>query len=265
MIHVGTSGYGYHEWDPVLYPPGLCYDDYFAYYAKHFDCLEINATFFSWPKASELERLLRGVADVPWCTLKLHRKLTHFRDGQLTAARSFASALEPLVETGKLGAVLAQFPFSFINHPDNRAYLCRLRAALDLPLVAELRNTTWFNPETLDFLRGWGIGIACIDAPALGGLPRPSARATSSVGYVRFHGRQAEHWWPERDGRRYAYRYRRRELVSWLPRLREIAKHAPRTFVVFNNHRHGHAVTNALALKRLLEAKGTSKARARAG
>ena len=78
------------------------------------------------------------------------------------------------------------------------------------------------------------------------------AVATSETGYVRFHGRNAASWWLRGDSDRYDYRYRHRELLSWIPRIREIARHARNTFIVFNNHRRGHALANAASMSKLL-------------
>ncbi len=253
MLRVGTSGFGYHEWCPSFYPPGLPYADYLEYYARHFDCCELSSTFFGTPSRTELERLLFSTPDSFELTAKLYRRLTHERDSGLELARRVADSLKPLVEAGRLGAVIAQFPFSFVNGPHNRAYVCRLRAALELPLVAEFRNDTWFRPETFQFLKGWGVGLVAVDLAPLGGMPRPMAYATSGLGYVRFHGRNGHAWWKRGDTQRYEYRYRRKELLSWLPRVRNIEASTERTYVMFNNHRHGHAIENARHFVQMLK------------
>ena len=261
MIRVGTSGYGYHAWTPEFYPAGLCYEAFLKHYASAFSCCELNDTFFELPSGRRMERLAGDVPESFRFTAKLHRHLTHEGEPDLSIASRFAASMKPLLDSGRLAAVLAQFPFSFVNYPYSRAYLCRLRAALDLPLVVELRNATWLEPETFNFLRGWGIGFATIDAPPIGGFARPSVRVTGELGYVRFHGRNGAAWWAG-DGRRYDYRYRQRELVSWLPRIREIARHTRETFVFFNNHRGGHAVANAQRLAKLLRRSTKRESRA---
>ncbi len=142
-----------------------------------------------------MKRILEQAPQSLVFTVKAHRHLTHQRGAELDSARHFRRALAPLHETGRLGAVIAQFPFSFVHNPHNRAYVYRLKAALELPLVVEFRNESWMSSHALDFLRGWGVGIVCVDAPPVGGLPSPMAVATSDVAYVRFHGRNAEAWW----------------------------------------------------------------------
>ncbi|MGH9460964.1 MAG: DUF72 domain-containing protein, partial [Vicinamibacteria bacterium] len=139
----------------------------------------------------------------------------------------------------------------------HRAYLSRLRTALDgFPLVAEFRHDGWLNEETLHFLRGWCIGVASVDTPDLPKFPGPNALVTSGLGYVRFQGRNASRWWKwwaKDRAYRYDYNYRRRELMGWVPRLREIERQSKHTFVVFNNHWQGQAVVNAQALQKLLK------------
>lgn len=268
MIYVGTSGYGFHNWSPTFYPSWLLYEDYLDFYSERFNCCELTFTRYRIPTVEDQERLLRRSAGRLVFTVKAHRRLTHQRPldikdikdtKDLSLARHFAASLAPLIQARKLGAVVAQFPFFFINNPDHRAYVCRLRAALEgLPLVVEFRHDSWFNEETLHFLRGWDIGVACVDVPKLAKLPDPRALVTSELGYVRFHGRNASRWWKwwaprsKDQGYRYDYNYRRRELMGWIPRLREIEKQSKHTFVIFNNHWQGQAVINAQALQKLL-------------
>jgi uncharacterized protein YecE (DUF72 family) len=255
MIRVGTAGYGYHDWSPSFYPPNLVHEEYLSYYSERFDCCELNSTFFRWPREEDFAGLLARSREALIFTVKAHRRLTHQREGDLSSARRFAETLSPLVEAERLGVVMAQFPFSFVNNPAHRAYVCRLRAALDLPLVVEFRNDNWFNEATLDFLRGWGIGFVCVDAPEEAGMPGPRAIATSDIGYVRFHGRNATQWWNKDGASRYDYKYRRLEILAWVPRLKEIDRQAKMTFVVFNNHWRGQAVANAQALRKIVNKK----------
>ncbi len=252
MIRVGTSGFGYHDWCPSFYPQGLAYEDYLGTYARAFDCCELNDSFFRMPTAEELERFRASVPETFVFTVKLHRHLTHERRITLEMARRFAAALDPLVAAGQLGTLVAQFPFSFVNHPHNRAYLCRLRAALELPLVVELRNESWRHPETVDFLRGWGIGWVAVDSPVPETMAPPPGMTTSPIGYVRFHGRNRLHWWARDDEGRYDYRYSRRALLGWMPRIHEMARGTEDVYVIFNNRGNGHGAANAVSFRRML-------------
>jgi uncharacterized protein YecE (DUF72 family) len=265
MIHVGTSGYGYRDWVPAFYPPELAEEDHLAYYAERFSCCELTFTCYRMPEPGELERLLQRSAGRLIFTVRAHRCLTHERDMDIALARRFADSLSPLTEAGKLGALLAPFPASFVNDPAHRAYVCRLQAVLELPVVAEFQNDSWFDEETLEFLRGWGIGFSCTDAPEAAGFTRPRALATSDVGYARFHGRNASRWWAGDGAVRFDYSYAHRELLAWVPRLKEIARHTKVTFAVFHNHWRGQAAANGLALQEILSKSRTSAAAKRAG
>lgn len=72
----------------------------------------------------EVSRLLQQVPEAFRFTAQLHRRLTHERDADLRAAKMFAEGLKPPSESNQRGAVLARFPFSFVNNPYSRAYLC---------------------------------------------------------------------------------------------------------------------------------------------
>ena len=122
------------------------------------------------------------------------------------------------------------------------------------PLVAEFRNRGWFNERTYTLLRELGIGLCCVDAPPLPSLPPPVCLATSTVGYVRFHGRNAAAWWHHATAaERYTYAYRPDELAPWVPRLRQLAAETERCYAFFNNHARGQAALDAKQLLALLQ------------
>ena len=65
MIHIGTSGFGYHEWAPSFYPPDLYYEDYLRFYARHFSCCELATSFFQMPSAREMTKRIADVEATP--------------------------------------------------------------------------------------------------------------------------------------------------------------------------------------------------------
>ena len=103
-------------------------------------------------------------------------------------------------------------------------------------------------------LRELGLGWCNVDEPQFKSLMRPSAEVTSSIGYVRFHGRNYEKWWRQERAshERYSYEYKEEELEHWLPRIGEVAEQTQTTFVFFNNHHLGKAAMNALEMRRML-------------
>ena len=119
-----------------------------------------------------------------------------------------------------LGALLAQFPISFKCTDENRAYVEQLvRKFRSYPLVLEIRHASWNEPEVLGWLQGLQVGLCNIDQPLLGRAVRPSAHATSVVGYIRLHGRNYKQWFAETNVRdRYDYLYSAEELAKWKDR-----------------------------------------------
>ena len=98
-----------------------------------------------------------------------------------------------------------------------------------------------------------GIGFCNIDQPHLGSSLRATAKTTSSVGYVRLHGRNYQNWFAEnkKPSDRYDYLYSVEELKPWVERARTVASEAKETYVVTNNHYLGKAVVNALEITAL--------------
>jgi uncharacterized protein YecE (DUF72 family) len=124
------------------------------------------------------------------------------------------------------------------------------------PLVLEVRHATWNRPDILDWLAALGVGLCNIDQPLLGRAIKPAAEATSSIGYVRLHGRNYQQWFAETNVRdRYDYLYSSDELRGWKGRIEEVAAKTDVTFVVANNHNLGKAAVNALELAHTLSGK----------
>jgi len=290
-IRVGTAGWSYKDWDGILYPPEVTRKKIHPveYLARFFDVIEINTSFYGHIRP-ELGRL--------WCrkakavnpdflfTAKLHRSFTHSPLAVMepTSAASirpneqderFArEGLESLAAEKMLGALLIQFPISFKNTSLNREYLEQLlRQFIEYPRVVEVRHESWNQPETLaQFLRH-NVGFCNIDQPQLGRSLAPTEHVTSSIGYVRLHGRNYEHWFESgfesgdaeatsdsrsaTQGRddRYNYLYKPAELEKWKQKIEIIAQKAQSTFVIANNHYQAKAPVNALELRHLLEGK----------
>jgi len=181
----------------------------------------------------------------------------HWDELEATAddEKLFKDGMEPLLESGRLGAILMQFPWSFRNEPETRIYLRRLRNRFaDFPLVVEVRHGSWIEPDVLDEFAELRIGLCNIDQPLFHRSVKPAAITTSSIRYVRLHGRNYKHWFSKTaDVReRYDFLYSSRELEPWVDRVRTIADDAQDTYVMTNNHNLGKAVVNAFQLTALL-------------
>ncbi|MGQ9584835.1 MAG: DUF72 domain-containing protein [Anaerolineae bacterium] len=255
MIYVGTSGYSYDDWIGPFYPPNLPQKEWLGFYAREFQTTELNVTYYRQPTRPMMERIAEKVPGGFRFTVKLNQKLTHEREATREDFQTFREGIEPLLEAGKLGCILAQFPWSFRPGAESWAYLQRLREELeDLPAVVEFRNAGWVQDETFEFLRREQLGFCSVDQPRLKGLMPPVAVATGPVAYVRFHGRNAAKWWQhEQAWERYDYTYSEPELLEWIPKIRRLDQEAQETYIFANNHWQGQAVSAARQLKLLLE------------
>lgn len=140
--HRHTSGFSYDDWIGPFYPPGLPAREQLSFYAREFATAEINTTYYRVPEARLVAGWAARTPDGFTFSVKAHQGLTHEREQPDFA--SFVEVLRPLVEAGKLAAVLAQFPYSFHPTPANRDYLPRVRDGFgDLPTVVEFRHAGW--------------------------------------------------------------------------------------------------------------------------
>jgi uncharacterized protein YecE (DUF72 family) len=259
MIHIGTSGYSYDDWVGPFYPKGLAKTRFLEHYARHFACVEVNYTYYRMPTAATLGAMGRKVGPEFRFVVKAPGELTHERAERPEAFVEFQAAVQPLIQEGKFGCVLAQFPYSFRPVDENREYLRQFAERMGgLPTVIEFRHSGWVSPVTFGQLRELSLGFCCVDEPRLSNLMPPIAEATSGVGYVRFHGRNAAKWFQHKEAwERYDYLYAREEMQEWVPKARQLATRTEDTYVFFNNHYNAQAVQNAsLFVEMLAETEG---------
>jgi len=248
MLYVGTSGYSYDDWVGPFYPEGLPKSKFLSFYAERFGCVEVNYTYYQMPTAATLSAMSAKTGPAFRFAVKAPGDITHELGTDPVLFRALSDALQPLRDEGKLGCVLAQFPNSFSLTRDNVNYVRFLAEQMaDLPVVIELRHRKWTEDErTFDLLRSLNLGYCCVDEPAIGKLMPPLALATSTIGYVRFHGRNAAKWFHhEHAWERYNYLYSAEELGEWVPKTRQVAALTETTYVFFNNHYNAQAVQNA--------------------
>jgi uncharacterized protein YecE (DUF72 family) len=271
QVRVGTAGWSYKDWEGIFYPPGMSRRKQhpLEILARCFDVVEINTSFYGHIKPELAKLWARIVSDANpsfLFTAKLHRSFTHSplaameptsavsirpndEDEQLARA-----GLEAMAATGRFGALLIQFPVSFKNTALNREYLeTLLRQFIEYPRVVEVRHSTWSNPETIAYFAERNVSFCNIDQPQIGRALEPTAHVTSSIGYIRLHGRNYDQWFEaDTSADRYNYLYQSNELVGWKERIDKIAEKAKTTFVIANNHFEAKAGVNALQLKNML-------------
>jgi uncharacterized protein YecE (DUF72 family) len=253
-ILVGTSGYSFADWVGPFYPRGTKSGDFLDFYARHFDTVEVNSTYYRIPHPRVLALMERKTPPGFHFVVKLNQAMTHERSLEPGLVRDFLAVLEPLKEVGKYDGLLAQFPWGFKRTPGNVSFLADLRARLEgEPLFAEFRHDSWLTPGLEPWLRRHDLGYCAVDEPPLKGLLPPVTMVTTGDAYVRFHGRNAATWWASGGGGdRYDYEYSAGELKEWVKKIGELAQQAKRTYLFFNNCHAGQAARNATLMKELL-------------
>jgi uncharacterized protein YecE (DUF72 family) len=258
------------------------------YYARQFDLVEVDATYYALPaeqtatawaartpagftfnvKAFSLftqhpTRVAALPKDLRPAAEKTGKDRVYLKDMDPAvvdeAWQRFLSALEPLHQAGKLGAILLQFPPWFPISRARKEYIlaCAQRAA-PRRVCVEFRNHTWMTPdnqrETLDFLADHQLPYVCVDMPQghRDSIP-PVLAATSDLAVVRLHG-HSEKWDSKDIHERFGYRYTDGELNEWAPRIAALARDAEDTQVLFNNCYRDYAQANARQLADLLKA-----------
>lgn len=258
--HIGTCGFSYRDWIGPFYPKGIKSLEMLPYYAERFSAVEIDSTYYAIPQPRLFESMNQRTPPHFRFTVKAPGSITHLpadASPDPTEAASFLACLEPIRTSGKLGAVLAQFPNSFRPGPDAYRRLEQMRARWPgIGLVAEFRHRAWQGDETLAALRELDIGWCNVDEPRFASLMRPGSEVTATVGYIRLHGRNYGKWWKQERAahERYDYLYTKQELTEWVSRVAAVDEQAKESFVFFNNHHLGKAAENARHLADMLRA-----------
>ncbi len=187
-------------------------------------------------------------------TTKIFRGFTHEKEAfSASDAGAFRAYLDPLMEAGRLGAVLLQFPWSFKNSPQSFDKLTALFHTFDAyPKALEVRHASFQNRLFADFLEEHGVSWVNVDQPLFNDSVEPADAMTGSMGYVRFHGRNYEKWFTHEEAwERYSYLYSKEELQPWVERIETMAQ-SKDVFVITNNHFRGQGIVNAGDLKQSL-------------
>ena len=255
MIYFGTSGFSYDDWVGNFYPVGMPKREWLVYYAREFNTCEVNSTFYALPRPSTLKAMAEKTGEGFLFSIKANQQMTHHREDNASIFEAFRQVLEPIISAGKLGCILAQFPYSFGFNRRNWNYLERFKQWLgELPVVIEFRKAEWLRRDVFDWLRRHDLGFCCVDEPPLPNLLPRLAEATSRIGYIRLHGRNSTKWWQhEHAYERYDYSYTPQELNEWLPKIRKLDSIAEKTFIFANNHWRGQSVSTIRQLAVMLD------------
>ncbi|MEO6711260.1 MAG: DUF72 domain-containing protein [Planctomycetota bacterium] len=257
MIRVGPAGWSYPDWEGPVYPrPKPRGFHPLAFLSRFVNTIEINSSFYGVPKRENSMHWAELIAHLPEFrfTAKLHQDFTHSARPLADLASEvgeFHAGFEPLIQAGRLSALLAQFPLGFRFEPAGAARLSELCSVFArVPLVVELRHASWYEPPGIDLIEQLGCSLAAIDLPEAANHPPAVHPTPGPIGYLRLHGRNAAAWFARDSGRdeKYDYLYTTAEIATLADRARRLAGQHDETFVVTNNHFEGKAVANALEL-----------------
>src|SRR3954470_13640591 len=272
-IRIGTCSWADEALSKWFYPPKLPAKERLAWYAEHFDTVEVDSTFYRLPSESMVQGWAERTPDGFTMHIKAFGLMTRhpvkaevipedLRDEmpvddrgrvdrprrELRAeifSRSLA-ALEPLRAAGKLGGILFQLPPYIVYKDSSLEYLEWARAQLEgYEMLVEFRHRSWLDEEnrvdSLAFLERIGASYVVVDAPrsdTARNLVPTVVALTSPTAYVRLHGRNLGTW-NKRGGsaaERFDYLYSEDELREWVEPLRELSQQAESAYAFFNNN-----------------------------
>jgi len=258
LIYLGTSGYSFSDWIGEVYPEGISRSDMLKYYANvwRFNAVELNFTYYTLPTYRAIVSMLRKTpSDFVFC-VKLPASVTHEAWRSKTFpeedVKKTLQALTPMFEERRLKILLAQFPYSFRDTPNNRQYLQLLREKINAPIAIEFRHASWNNESVYRLLKTLGYTFVIVDEPNLRDLFPYVPKVTSAVAYFRLHGRNRD-WFSAPEGERYNYKYSDEEISIFARDIFNLSQQVVDTFVFFNNCYRGNAVRDAMKLRQMIE------------
>jgi uncharacterized protein YecE (DUF72 family) len=239
VIRIGTSGWSYDHWTDVLYPAGTPAGKRLALYVNEFDTVELNASFYRWPRDTTFAGWRERLPEQFTMTIKAHRGLTHYR--RLKSPEPWVERFERCWTAlgDRAEALLVQL------HPDVERDDERLDHFLTvmpdrIPVAMELRHPSWDHPDVYRLLERHDAAYVVMSGAGLTTAPRVTAR----LAYLRLHG--------PADEALYHGSYPEAELREWARRIRDWHDGGHEVVVYFNNDLGGHAVRNARTLRQLV-------------
>jgi len=252
-LRIGTSGYSFSDWVGTVYPEGTRPSDMLKTYAKDFDAVEINFTYYRNPTPGIFEGMLRKVNSDFEFVVKAPKGMTHEREAMASVAKSFVKSLKPLIDSGQLGGVIVQFPQAFHANDSAMDHIRQVADVFvpnDIKTSIEFRHKGWNQDRVYELLEKLRLGFVNVDLPRIEALPAPTNIMTNDLAYYRLHGRNAAMWYkPPTGSHRYDYLYNDEELEEWAQRIEESADVAWKVYVFTNNCHKGSSFVNGLRLK----------------
>ncbi len=244
QLFIGTSGYSYDDWKGRFYPQTMASREFLLFYAKHFNSVEINSTFYRTIFPNIVKSWYNKTPDDFRFSAKAPRYITHIQRLRTSpeSLSKFFSSLSGLKE--KLICILWQLPpslkkdigllKSFLDLLNEGGYLSRYINAI------EMRHKSWFNDKVYTIMEDFHSPLVWYDAP-VEKYPKTPNISTGSVVYLRFHG----------TSQLYKGRYSNDQLRQWADKIRHQAG-IRLIFAYFNNDYQADAVTDAMTFRQIL-------------
>ncbi|HWJ91787.1 MAG TPA: DUF72 domain-containing protein [Flavisolibacter sp.] len=183
--YIGCSGFHYKEWKDIFYPKGVPQSKWFAYYAEHFNTLELNVTFYRFPQLNTLKAWFDKAPAGFVFSAKVPRSITHFRkfDGTETLVKDFYAVLKEGLQD-KLGCVLFQLPPQLVYSQENLMKIVE-QADHSFRNVIEFRHESWWRDDVIRQLGEKNISFCGVSFPKIR-FDYPVMN--TNLVYYRFHG-----------------------------------------------------------------------------
>ena len=241
FVHIGTSGWSYDHWEHVLYPAGLPSTERLGRYVQAFGTVELNASFYRWPKERTFAGWRRRLPPGFLFSVKAPRGLTHAK--RLYAPEVWVERLTSCwhLLADRRGVLLVQLPPQLARDDPRLEYFLGLCPEW-MRLAIEFRHPSWLDDRVFEILNRHGEAYV-----VMSGAELPCVlKATAPFVYVRMHGPDHDHL--------YAGSYSDADLGWWADRIRDWQRLDHSVFVYFNNDGGGNAVRNAWTLRGMLGA-----------
>src|SRR5262249_10525715 len=239
VIRIGTSGWSYDHWEGVLYPPGTPLAKRLDGYLQRFDTVELNSSYYHWPRDSAFVRWHERLPNGFLMSLKAPRGLTHVTR-LYSPERWIKRITRGLTSLGpKLGVFLLQLSPQLAYDEARLAYFLQ-HWPRAFRLAVEFRHPSWHCEEVFAVLEKHGAAYCIMSGAHLPCILRATARFV----YLRLHGPDPEHL--------YGGSYSEDDLRWWADRIREWRGMGLDLFAYFNNDWGGNAIRNAETLRGLL-------------
>lgn len=261
IIRLGTCGWSTEDWRGTVYGADTAKADFIAEYARWFNTVEVDSTFYGVPRANTLDAWRAKTPEGFVFGAKAPKAITHEHFLE-DCGDDLAHFLEAMARLGdRLGPLVFQFPYynkrTGVGESD---FLARLRPFLaELPrgefqFAVEVRNKGWLKPPLFELLAENGVTLVLIDHPWMHGpgkLAELEGAFTGKFAYIRWLGDRygiekiTKTWDKPVVGRS-------RDIDAWIPLIKQVIEAQMPFYGYVNNHYSGHAPADVQIIREQL-------------